>query len=75
MIWPQDASAMDEWMDQVVNKRNKPKKLKTTENLFEEFDRFFGTEPIAQDKCLDIISWFGVGFIILIKVELTKIPF
>ena len=63
ITWSQDVSATDNWMDQVVNKGNKTKKLKTTENLFEEFDRFFGTEPIPCDVCLDIISWFGVGLI------------
>ena len=50
-------------MDQVVNKGNKTKKSKTTENPFEEFDRFFGTDPIPCDKCSDIISWFGVGLL------------
>jgi hypothetical protein len=63
LTWPLDISATDDWMDQVVNKRNKTKKPKTAENPFEEFDRFFGTEPIPRDKCLDIISWFGVGLI------------
>ena len=46
---------------EVVNKGNKPKKLNTSENAFKEFDRFFGTEPITCDKCLDIIAWYGVG--------------
>ena len=49
-------------MDQVVNQGNKPKRLKAKENLFDEFDRFFGTEPVPCDKCPDIISWFGVSF-------------
>ena len=52
-------------MDQVVNKGNKTKKLKATENPFEEFDRFFGTDPIPRDKCSDIISWFGVGLLFI----------
>ena len=52
-------------MDQVVNKGNKTKKSKTTENPFEEFDRFFGTDPIPRDKCSDIISWFGVGLLFI----------
>ena len=62
LIWPQDASATDNWMDQVVNQGNKLKKLKARENPFEEFDRFFRSNPIPYDKCPDIISWFGMGF-------------
>ena len=43
-------------MNQVVNKGNKTKKSKATENPFKEFDRFFGTNPIPRDKYSDIIS-------------------
>ena len=46
----------------MVNQGNKPKKLKAMENPFEEFDRFFGSDPVPHDKCPDIISWFGMGF-------------
>ena len=53
---------MYDWIDWVINKGNKPKKSKTIENPFEEFNWFFGTDPIPCDKCVDIISWFGVGF-------------
>ena len=61
LTWLQDPLATDDWKDQVVNKGNKPKKSNTTENAFEQFDRFFGTKPMTCDKCLDIIAWYGRG--------------
>ena len=54
-------------MDQII-KQNMKKGTGTKqdkggqkEDPFAEFDHFFKSDPILHDKCLDIISWFGVS--------------
>ena len=50
-------------MDKVVGKKqNKQNESQQTENPFTEFNRFFYSDPLPHEGCLDIIAWFGVRY-------------